>query len=717
MDPYIGKLLDDRYEILDVLGTGGMAVVYRAYCHRLNRYVAVKILKGELAADQDLRRRFHDESQAVAMLSHPNIVAVYDVSQVDGREFIVMELIDGITLKQYMHKRGGCLNWREALHFITQILQGLKHAHSRGIIHRDIKPQNVMVLRDGSVKVMDFGIARSTNSQATMTQETIGSVHYISPEQARGSHIDARSDLYSAGVVLYEMLTGRLPFEGDNPVSVAIQHIKSIPIAPRELNPEIPLGMEQITLKAMASMPDRRYSSAEEMLRDLEDFRKNPEIDFGYSAPGVLDPGEDEPTVVRRGGTFLDDEDLDEADATVRSFQIRRSAARFERDEDTARQRYSSDDDGEYDDYDDDYDRNAEKNRNKRFIAITGGIAGVLVILFIVLYFTLFRGLFSSPASYQVPDLLGKTVEEAQAMIDGDGTLQGHFTITEGETITSEEKAGTIIQQSPDSSRTVHSETTEITVTLSGGSGRGEPTEFTLENYGDGSRDYREVVNELTDLGLVVTAEGEYSDDIAENMVIRTTPAAGSTVKEGDSITVYYSLGEEVTERSMPRLIGLTEADARNAISNMGLNLGAVTEDYSDQPEGSVCYQSIPENSPVKEGDTVNIVISLGPEPEPEEPDTPDSSNGSNGSTGNGGTSEPTAQRYTITVTLPEGRTEDKLLIITVNGETHEETVSPDDTTYSIVYEGQSTPVPLKLMVRSAPSILRPIPAHDRDHS
>ena len=375
MDPYIGKLLDDRYEILDVLGTGGMAVVYRAYCHRLNRYVAVKILKGELAADQDLRRRFHDESQAVAMLSHPNIVAVYDVSQVDGREFIVMELIDGITLKQYMHKRGGCLNWREALHFITQILQGLKHAHSRGIIHRDIKPQNVMVLRDGSVKVMDFGIARSTNSQATMTQETIGSVHYISPEQARGSHIDARSDLYSAGVVLYEMLTGRLPFEGDNPVSVAIQHIKSIPIAPRELNPEIPLGMEQITLKAMASMPDRRYSSAEEMLRDLEDFRKNPEIDFGYSAPGVLDPGEDEPTVVRRGGTFLDDEDLDEADATVRSSQIRRSAARFERDEDTARQRYSSDDDGDYDDYDDDYDRNAEKNRNKRFIAITGGIA------------------------------------------------------------------------------------------------------------------------------------------------------------------------------------------------------------------------------------------------------------------------------------------------------------------------------------------------------
>jgi serine/threonine-protein kinase len=328
MDPYIGKLLDGRYEILSVLGTGGMAVVYRAYCHRLNRYVAVKILKSELASDQDLRRRFHDESQAVAMLSHPNIVGIYDVSQVDDCEFIVMELIDGITLKQYMQKRGGSLNWREALHFITQILQGLKHAHSRGIIHRDIKPQNVMVLRDGSVKVTDFGIARSTTSQSTLTQEAIGSVHYISPEQARGSHVDERSDIYSAGVVLYEMLTGRLPFEGENPVSVALQHINSIPAAPRELNPSIPLGMEQITIKAMASVPDRRYASAEQMLQDLESFRKNPEVDFGYVAPGMITPEEDEPTVVRKGGSFLEEDD---SDRTMRSNPARRSApARFE---------------------------------------------------------------------------------------------------------------------------------------------------------------------------------------------------------------------------------------------------------------------------------------------------------------------------------------------------------------------------------------------------
>ncbi len=683
MDPYIGKLLDDRYEILDVLGTGGMAVVYRAYCHRLNRHVAVKILKSELAADQDLRRRFHDESQAVAMLSHPNIVAVYDVSQVDGREFIVMELIDGITLKQYMHKRGGCLNWREALHFITQILQGLKHAHSRGIIHRDIKPQNVMVLRDGSVKVMDFGIARSTTSQVTMTQETIGSVHYISPEQARGSHIDARSDLYSAGVVLYEMLTGRLPFEGDNPVSVAIQHIKSIPVAPRELNPEVPLGMEQITLKAMAPVPDRRYSSAEEMLQDLEAFRKNPEIDFGYTAPGVLDPEADEPTMVRRGGSFLDEEA--DPDATVRSTPARRATARFEREEDTSRRSSRSggrtyDDGYDGDGYDDDYDDYAdEKRRNKRFIAITGGIAGGLIILFIILYFTVFRSLFATTAAYHVPDLRGYTVEQAEELIAADPDLQGHFTVTVGETVASEEEVGTIIDQSPDSTQTVRTETTEIVVTLSGGPAEEEPTEFTLENYGTGTRDYREVVNELTELGLVVTSEGEYSDDISEYMVIRTSPAAGTTVKEGDSIVVYYSLGEEITEHNMTQLIGLTEADARNAISSLGLLLDPnIGYEYSDdQPEGRVCYQSIPYNTPVQEGQTVTITVSLGPEPEEEDPET---------STGGETTTE---AQFRITVTLPEGRTEDTILELTINGETSEETISPEDgNTFTTIYTG-----------------------------
>ena len=294
MNNMIGKMLDNRYELLEVIGSGGMAVVYKAKCHRLNRLVAVKVLKSDLAEDADFRRRFRDESQAVAMLSHPNIVSVYDVSRGET-EYIVMELIDGITLKQYMEKRGQ-LNWREALHFITQIMKALSHAHSRGIIHRDIKPQNIMVLRDGSVKVADFGIACLANSANTLTQEALGSVHYMSPEQARGDRTDARSDIYSAGVVLYEMLTGRLPFEGDNAVSVAIQHLSSVPLSPREINPDVPEALELICIKAMASDLEKRYASADEMLADLEEFRKNPEVDLDFTIEDLHRETVDEPT-------------------------------------------------------------------------------------------------------------------------------------------------------------------------------------------------------------------------------------------------------------------------------------------------------------------------------------------------------------------------------------------------------------------------------------
>ena len=265
MDQYIGRMLDDRYEILELIGSGGMANVYKARCHRLNRLVAVKILKSDLADNADFRRRFRDESRAVAQMSHANIVSVYDVSTSGETEYIVMELIDGITLKQYMERRGR-MDWRESLHFISQIMRGLSHAHSRGIIHRDIKPQNIMVLRDGSVKVADFGIACLANASQTLTQEALGSVHYISPEQARGDRIDARSDIYSAGVVLYEMLTGRLPFEGDSAVSVAIQHLSSVPLAPRDIDPSIPEPLELICMKAMNSDPDKRYPTADEHL-------------------------------------------------------------------------------------------------------------------------------------------------------------------------------------------------------------------------------------------------------------------------------------------------------------------------------------------------------------------------------------------------------------------------------------------------------------------
>ena len=281
-EKYIGRLLDDRYEILEVLGTGGMAVVYKARCHRLNRLVAIKILKDDNQDDADFRRRFYAESQAVAMLSHPNIVGVYDVSTSEEADYIVMELIEGITLKQYIEKKG-VLNWKETLHFAIQIAKALEHAHSKGIVHRDIKPHNVMVLRNGAVKVMDFGIARLISRGNTLTKEALGSVHYISPEQAKGGHVDHRSDIYSLGVVMYEMMAGRPPYDGENPVSVAIQHINGGAALPSVLNPNIPGGLEQIIMKAMAHDVTNRYSSATVMLSDMDVFRKDPTMLFAYT--------------------------------------------------------------------------------------------------------------------------------------------------------------------------------------------------------------------------------------------------------------------------------------------------------------------------------------------------------------------------------------------------------------------------------------------------
>ena len=275
MDRYIGRMLDNRYEILEEIGSGGMAVVYKARCHRLNRLVAIKILKDENLQDQDFRRRFHAESQAVAMLSHPNIVSVHDVSMDSDEDYIVMELIEGISLKQYMEKRG-VLNWKETLHFAIQIAKALDHAHSKGLVHRDIKPHNVMVLRTGAVKVADFGIARMMSKSNTLTKEALGSVHYISPEQARGGRVDNRSDIYSLGVVMYEMITGRVPYDGESPVSVAIQHINGGALKPSEINPGIPAALEQIICKAMATNPRDRYANAAEMFHDMDEFRKDP---------------------------------------------------------------------------------------------------------------------------------------------------------------------------------------------------------------------------------------------------------------------------------------------------------------------------------------------------------------------------------------------------------------------------------------------------------
>ncbi len=319
-DQFIGRLLDGRYEILEVIGTGGMAVVYKAKCHRLNRMVAVKVLKEEFSQDEEFRHHFRAESQAVAMLSHPNIVSIYDVSSSSSQEYIVTELIDGITLKQYMEKKG-LLNWKETLHFATQIAKALEHAHAKGIVHRDIKPHNVMVLKSGAIKVMDFGIAQTLTGEGTKTTEALGSVHYISPEQAKGGRIDNRSDIYSLGVVMYEMIAGRVPYDGENPVDIAMQHITGGANPPSTINPATPQGLEQIIAKAMSLVPKNRYATATALLYDLDAFRR--EHTKAAAVVPVVEPDVTEVTTVaqrqkarRNGGAApvsrpepMDDED------------------------------------------------------------------------------------------------------------------------------------------------------------------------------------------------------------------------------------------------------------------------------------------------------------------------------------------------------------------------------------------------------------------------
>ncbi|MBE6998799.1 MAG: serine/threonine protein kinase, partial [Ruminococcaceae bacterium] len=296
MANYLGTVLDNRYEMLEIIGTGGMAVVYKARDVKLNRYVAVKILKDEILQDDELRSRFHAEAEAVAAMSHPNIVSIFDVSITKHMEYFVMELIDGITLKQYMQQRK-ILSEAELQLFISQILKALEHAHSRNIVHRDIKPQNVMILRDGTVKVTDFGIARMANHQQTVTQNAFGSVHYIAPEQAKGGMTDGRTDLYSVGIIMYEMLTGELPFTGETPVAVAIQHLSSEPPSPMAKNPKVRPGMEAIVLKAMATDPDDRYASATEMLSDMEAYKQNPLIPVGLYKEKAVGDEEGEETL------------------------------------------------------------------------------------------------------------------------------------------------------------------------------------------------------------------------------------------------------------------------------------------------------------------------------------------------------------------------------------------------------------------------------------
>lgn len=572
MDKYLGTMLDDRYEILEVIGTGGMAVVYKAMCHRLNRYVAVKILRDELANDEEFRKRFQTEAQAVAMLSHPNIVSVYDVSHSDGVEYIVMELIEGVTLMQYMKKKGA-LGWKEALHFAVQISKALEHAHEKGIVHRDIKPQNIMILKDGTIKVADFGIAALESAQEKKSDQTVGSVHYIAPEQARGEQPDPRSDIYSLGVVMYEMLTGKMPYDGDTAEQVAMKHITGHPVPPQELNPEIPEELAAITLKAMNSDINARYQSASELLRDLEDFRKQ-------QAAANLGSGSDE--------------DLEILDViTPDVHPIGKSG-------ELSKEKY------------------ARRRRRSRKVSILSGACGVLVFLiavFVFLWNYWLRDIFSVAERINIPNFVGASYED----IVNSSEFKKLFNFEVNYAIDPDVPEGQIISQDPEADRSmmVVPEGIDVSLTVSTGVRQTVIPDVTNKHY-------QEATIELQNAGFIVEiANTEASDTVTVYYVISTDPAPGEELAAGSTVFLTVSAGPSIKLVTMPNLVGSTEKDAIARIESSNLSYGDTTYIHSDYDEGTVIRQSIDAYSDVEEHTRIFIWVSLGPETTPTPEPTP----------------------------------------------------------------------------------------------
>ncbi len=566
MDKYIGKRLDGRYEIHELIGQGGMAYVYRAYDRIENRWVAIKILREELSDNSDFLRRFRNESKAIAVLSHPNIVKVYDVSFGDRIQYIVMEYVDGITLKQYIEQQGE-IKWREALYFTVQILQALQHAHERGIIHRDIKPQNIMLLEDGSIKVMDFGIARFTQAETqTMTDKAIGSVHYIAPEQARGGHINDKADIYSVGVMLYEMLTGQLPFVADNAVSVAIMQMQAEPTPPTRINPSIPKGLEEITMHAMEKNPAQRFPSAADMLEDVERFRRNPEIVFNY--------GDQVDHAYARGTSIYD----------------------------TAGSRQQ--------DYNDNYEYEEEyvrsKNGAKASMVVTGIVAAVVVVglvvggIFLWNYFR--NNTDTSSDEVIVPTFTGMIYETE--IKDNAEYADFEFEIVEGNQPS--QPAGVVLNQNPQAGMTVKRGKT-ITLTVNGGT----LEQVVVEDVtGDSQQD---AYDTLEALGLSPRIQAVADDETAVGYVVRTDPAAGSTVASGSSITIFVSSGPAEEQVTVPNVVGSSLSTAESDLEANGLVRGSVSyDDESDQPEGTVLSSDPEGGTRVSEGSAVNLVVSSG---------------------------------------------------------------------------------------------------------
>ena len=561
MDYYVGRILDGRYEIQEVLGVGGMAIVYRAYDNIDDRPVAVKILKEEYLANEEFRRRFKNESKAIAMLSHPNIVKVYDVSYGERLQYIVMEYVEGITLKEYIEQRR-VIPWKEAVHFLTQILRALQHAHDRGVVHRDVKPQNVMLLHSGNIKVTDFGIARFTRSETrTMTENAIGSVHYISPEQARGDLTDGKSDIYSVGVVLYEMLTGELPFQSDSTVSVAIMQLQSEPRRPREINDQIPLGLEQITIRAMQKAPSERYQSAAEMLLDLEEFKRNPLIRFEYN--------------------YYVDREPTKYVSPLEYTRPARPAAKAQRLEE-----------GE-----------EETERRNLLPKMIGIVAGVV---FVVAVFVVLLVVFNNPGDKVRVD---QFVDMMQSDVQNNAEFAKLYNFT-WKTERSTKAPGTVSRQEPAYGSLQSPDATgkvQVTLYVSQSDGGTVPNVV--------GKLYADAEQEIRNAGFIPKPETKYSATVEKGKVVSTDPKANSNLAKGETVIIYMAVDfKEDDLVDMPQLIGWSLDDAEAMLNSVDLKLDRtdVPEMDSNEAEGKVAWQGVDAKTKVAKGTVIKVKISNG---------------------------------------------------------------------------------------------------------
>ena len=578
MDNLIGKTLDGLYTVRELIGTGGMANVYKAVVGPggpvpEGTVVAVKVLRQELMHDPYLVRRFKNESKAISLLNHPNIVKVYDVSVSENLQYIVMEYVDGMTLREYLNERGGKLTSRETVHFISQILKALDHAHRNGVVHRDIKPQNIMLLDNGQLRMMDFGIARISRAENQLTGgKAMGSVHYISPEQAKGDETDFTSDIYSVGVMMYEMLSGHLPFDADDVVEVAIKQISDKPQSLQELAPNVPHGLVEITERAMAKRPDNRYASAAEMLSALNAYVENPAIVFNY--------------------TYLPDEIPEKV--VERPMKTQKDAPE---------------------------PKKARKGKKKRtvFLPVLFGITVAFALACLALCWAILNDsstLMSEKADVVLADYSGMTQDEVNAQPQ---VSSGQITVNWEQSYSNDYAAGYVYKQSPVAGRTVR-EGQSVTLTVS--LGIQSVTVPDVTNYLQADAE-----QQLKNLGVSVLVTQAVEPTVASGSVIRTDPAAGSQVAAGSTVVVYVSRPQVSTTAKVPSLVGLSSVnDARTLLVQNKLGLGSTTEQYSDKPAGTIIAQNPAAGSTVKVNSRVSVTVSAGPEPEPEVPEEPASS-------------------------------------------------------------------------------------------